>query len=199
MPNDSENLAALIGSRICHDLISPIGAITNGLELLELSNTAPTPELSLVSQSAANASARLRFFRLAFGTASPDQIVSATEIKSLLSETHTDGRLSINFLVNQSHPRPIVQAMLLALLCAEQAVPFGGEIEIRDSSGKWTITARSKRIEVIEDHWKLLSGGGQSHGVSPAAVQFLMLPDILTIMHLKPVVQLSESKVIIQF
>ena len=65
------DLAALISSRICHDLISPIGAINNGLELLGMSGQSlDTPEMSLINESVQNASARIRFFRIAYGAAS---------------------------------------------------------------------------------------------------------------------------------
>ncbi len=63
MSHTHSNLATLIGSRICHDLISPIGAIHNGLELLELSGgMSQTPEMQLIVESCANARARVTFF-----------------------------------------------------------------------------------------------------------------------------------------
>ena len=62
------NLAALIGSRICHDLISPIGAINNGLELLDMNGGVQGAEMELISGSVGNAGARIRFFRIAFGS-----------------------------------------------------------------------------------------------------------------------------------
>ena len=58
---DKPDLAALIGSRICHDLISPIGAIGNGVELMMMDGTAKTPELALIAESVANANARIRY------------------------------------------------------------------------------------------------------------------------------------------
>ena len=64
---DQTDLAALLGSRICHDLISPIGAIGNGVELLMMEGGTPSPELVLIAESVAAANARIRFFRLAFG------------------------------------------------------------------------------------------------------------------------------------
>jgi histidine phosphotransferase ChpT len=67
--SDQPDLAALIGSRICHDLISPIGAIGNGVELLLMEASGKGPELSLISESVAAANARIRFFRVAFGAA----------------------------------------------------------------------------------------------------------------------------------
>ena len=82
-PPECPDLAALIGSRICHDLISPIGAIGNGLELLSMSG-AGGPEVALISDSVANANARIRFFRIAFGHASPEQGTSRSEILSIL-------------------------------------------------------------------------------------------------------------------
>ena len=69
MSQTNVNLSALIGSRICHDLISPIGAINNGLELLGMSGNTPGPEMELIHDSVGNASARIRYFRVAFGAA----------------------------------------------------------------------------------------------------------------------------------
>ena len=54
------DITGLVGARICHDLISPIGAIGNGIELLGLTGVAPGPEMQLISDSAAGAQARVR-------------------------------------------------------------------------------------------------------------------------------------------
>ena len=68
---DNTKLTALVASRICHDLISPIGAIGNGVELLTMeSGGTLRPEFALISESVANANARIRLFRIAFGAAS---------------------------------------------------------------------------------------------------------------------------------
>ena len=56
--SDKTDLAALLGSRICHDLISPIGAIGNGLELLMMDPGTHGPEMSLISESVGHANAR---------------------------------------------------------------------------------------------------------------------------------------------
>ena len=67
MTQDAIELNDLIGSRICHDLISPLGAIGNGVELLTMSGMTEVPEMTLISESVENANARIRFFRIAFG------------------------------------------------------------------------------------------------------------------------------------
>ena len=68
---DPLDLAALLCSRVCHDVISPVGAIVNGLEVLEEEKDADmrTFALDLIKKSAATASAKLQFCRLAFGAA----------------------------------------------------------------------------------------------------------------------------------
>src|ERR1700741_1243116 len=65
------DLAALLCSRVCHDLISPVGAIVNGLEVLEEEKDEATKEfaLELIKKSARTASAKLQFCRIAFGAA----------------------------------------------------------------------------------------------------------------------------------
>ena len=92
---DKPDLAALIGSRICHDLISPIGAIGNGVELMLMDGAPKAPELALISESVANANARIRFFRVAFGAATGDQRIAAPEVLSILSDLTKGGRLKI--------------------------------------------------------------------------------------------------------
>ena len=92
MGQSNINLSALIGSRICHDLISPIGAINNGLELLDMSGRTSGPELDLIQESVGNASARIRFFRIAFGAAG-DQMMGRAEVVSILKDLMDRTRL----------------------------------------------------------------------------------------------------------
>ena len=96
MGDSDVNLAELIGSRICHDLISPIGAITNGLELLDMVGGTQGPEMDLISGSVGSAGARIRFFRVAFGSAS-DQPLGRTEVAELLKDVERAGRVRVNW------------------------------------------------------------------------------------------------------
>ena len=78
------DFAALIGSRICHALISPVGAINNGIELIQMTTPSLGPEMAMISERLTNASARIRFFRIAFGAAG-EQLVGRQEV--ILSST----------------------------------------------------------------------------------------------------------------
>lgn len=173
MPPDPAELAALIGSRICHDLISPIGAIGNGVELLEMAGTAG-PEVSLIADSVAAANARIRFFRIAFGTASADQTLARTEICSVLDDLSRGERLTIDWQVAGDQPRGPVKLAFLLLQCCETALPFGGCLTVSDAEGVWQIRAEAEKMKIDEALWSRLEGGRAP--LTPAQVQFALAP-----------------------
>ncbi|MDK3018242.1 histidine phosphotransferase family protein [Pseudodonghicola flavimaris] len=170
-----QELSALIASRICHDLIGPIGAIVNGLELLEMTGTAPGPELELISDSAFGASARLRFFRIAFG-APGDQMIPRADIAAMLEQIAREGRMSYDWQPDGARSRSEVKLACLGLLCLEAALPRGGSIEVAETHGRWTLTARAERIAVDPGLWAWLEGGGDRVTPVPARIQYLLMP-----------------------
>ena len=112
----ANTLAALISSRICHDLISPIGAINNGLELLELGGEeVVSPEMELIRESVDAAMARIKLFRIAFGLSSPDQNVTQRDLQSILSDVGKSGRVNMTWdAANAS--RVQAQMVMLAVM-----------------------------------------------------------------------------------
>ena len=121
------NLSALLASRICHDLISPIGAIGNGLELLVMSGAGGSgPELTLINDSVLQANARIRFYRIAFGVSAPGQQIGRAEILSILSDMIAGSRLQVEWHIPPELPRVDAKLAFLILLCLETALPYGG-------------------------------------------------------------------------
>lgn len=175
MAVDTANLAALVGSRICHDLISPVGAINNGLELLGMSGTMGGPELELISDSVLNANARIRFFRVAFGAAG-DQQMGRAEVLSVLDDISKGGRMSFNWAPLEGCSRSEVRMAFLAALCLESALPYGGQIKIFCADGNWTVTGEGRKLNVDDALWGHLDGTDTSATITPALVQFAMLP-----------------------
>jgi len=180
MTHTTENLAALIGSRICHDLISPIGAVNNGLELLALTGVPDGPELSLVHDSASNANARITLFRLAFGVASERQFTKSEEITRAWEGGQAGKPVRLIWSGPESLPRPEAQAVLLGCLCAELALPQGGDIRLSRGSGEWRLTITGSRLAYDPVLWGCLSGARAPDTLGPAQVQFLLLPRLLT-------------------
>ncbi len=175
MTGMNTNLAALIGSRICHDLISPIGAINNGLELLNMSGGHTGPEMGLIGESVDNASARIRFFRIAFGAAG-DQMVGPPEVHSILRDLYGEGRLQIDWDLDSSVQRKEVRLAFLAILCAESALAYGGKIGVSTNGERWRLQGRADRINMDDTLWALLSGVPLSFQLQPSQVQFALLP-----------------------
>ncbi len=175
MAVDTANLAALIGSRICHDLISPVGAINNGLELLAMSGAMAGPELELISDSVLNANARIRFFRIAFGAAG-DQQMGRAEIVSVLDDIGKAGRLKYQWNLTEGCSRSEVRMAFLTALCLETALPYGGLITISCADGKWTVVGEGRKITVEAPLWGHVDASDTTANLTPAQVQFAMLP-----------------------
>lgn len=172
-PTTEADLVALVGSRLCHDLISPLGAIGNGVELLSMSGYGESPEVQLITQSVAAANARIKFFRIAFGQSS-DQRLGLNEILAVLEEVSQGGRLAYHWLAAGDCTRRVVKLVFLGLLCLEPALPWGGEVVISEEQGHWRLVAQAKRTKPEPALWAQLSG--QPGALSPAQVQFALLP-----------------------
>ena len=135
-PNPMDNLdfAALLCSRVCHDLISPVGAIVNGLEVLEDDNDESTKTfaLELIKKSARTASARLQFCRLAFGAAgSAGAQVDLGDAESVARGFLEDDKTKLAWnLPRVLLPKNRVKLLLNLLILAGQTIPRGGTLTV---------------------------------------------------------------------
>ncbi len=128
------DLAALLCSRVCHDVISPVGAIVNGLEVLEDENDASMRDfaLDLIKKSANQASARLQFCRLAFGAAgSAGAAIDLGDAEQVAKGFIHDDRLSLTWNAPRLLlPKNQVKLLLNLLLVAMNAIPRGGVMDV---------------------------------------------------------------------
>ena len=131
---DALELAALLCSRVCHDLISPVGAIVNGLEVLDDN---PKPEdrdfaLDLIRKSAKTASARLQFCRLAFGAAgSSGAQIDLGDAQNMAKGHIEDGKNTMTWnLPRLLQPKNRVKLLLNMLIIAQQTIPRGGTLTV---------------------------------------------------------------------
>jgi histidine phosphotransferase ChpT len=136
---DALELAALLCSRVCHDLISPVGAIVNGLEVLD---DDPKPEdrefaLDLIRKSAKTASARLQFCRLAFGAAgSSGAQIDLGDAQNMARGHLEDAKTAIAWnLPRVLLPKNRVKLLLNMMVIAQQTIPRGGVITV-DQTGE---------------------------------------------------------------
>ncbi len=192
------NLAELIGSRICHDLISPIGAITNGLELLDMVGAVQGPEMELISGSVGSAGARIRFFRVAFGSASA-QPLGRTEVAELLKDVERAGRVRVNWNLTEPVPRNQVKLAFLALMCCESAMPLGGVVDISAHGTGWQVIGTADKLNIDPELWKNVATGKFPNKITPAQVQFALLPETAKAMGRRIAVETNSTRVALKF
>ncbi len=138
----------LLCSRICHDLISPVGAINNGIELIEeLGNRVVDEAIGLIGASAKKMSGHLQFFRVAYGFAGTQSIQSFREVRDLVEGILDGGKIGLDWpdaAVPETAPAPGWGKLLLnqAALAAE-GLPRSGTLAIAVSS-----TPTPHRLEV---------------------------------------------------
>lgn len=192
-------IAALVGSRICHDLISPIGAIGNGVELLLPQGLDDGPELMLIADSALNANARIRFFRLAFGLPGLDQSISRDEVARILQDLWQAGRIRISFESSAELSRRDAKLIFLAILCLETALAYGGQINVRREAERWKIEGTAERMKIEPALWSCLADAVPDTDVGPAHVQFLLIPAELKRQHRRMTSEVGETRVAFSF
>ena len=174
----AQTLADLIGSRLCHDLVNPLGAIGNGVELIDMTGSVRGPEMDLIRDAVRDAQARLRFLRVAFGAAGPQQVISAREARAVAQAPWQAGRLDLDWASTADLPRLRVKLGYLMLLCAETALPMGGAVRLGlDSNGQWQLAASGPRIALDAPLWSVLHFGMAAAGrpLRPGEAQFAAL------------------------
>jgi histidine phosphotransferase ChpT len=175
-PDQVADLGALVGSRICHDLISPLGAIGNGVELIALSGQEPSPEISLIAESVESANARIRFFRVAFGAAGEEQTIGAQEVQAIVEGLSRTGRHRVDWAAGGA-PRMEVKLAFLVILCLESALPWGGDIGVSRTGDGWRIEGVAERLKRDRTLWEALGDPAAPLAVSSADVEFPLARD----------------------
>ena len=167
MSNSSVDLASLLCSRLCHDLLSPVGALMNGLELLA---DEKDPEMrqrcfELLEQSARASTDKLKFFRLAFGAAGGfGDSVAAEEVRSLIDAlVVAKDRINVTWVLGVAElSKPAAKVLLNFAQIAIEALARGGEIdiaaEVRDGTSEIAVRAMGPKIAFDETIGSALQG-----------------------------------------
>ena len=176
---DSLDLAALLCSRVCHDVISPVGAIVNGLEVLEDDNDASMRDfaLDLIQKSAKQASARLQFARLAFGAAgSAGASIDLGDAEQVARGLFQDDKISFAWSAPRLlFPKNRVKLLLNLIMIAITAIPRGGSIAANVSGDgercEFIIKAKGLNARIPAYSEALLAGDSESGTVDAHGIQ----------------------------
>ncbi len=203
---DALDLAALLCSKICHDVISPVGAIVNGLELLEEERDADmrAEALELVRRSAKTASSKLQFCRLAFGAAgSAGASIDTGDAENVARSLLTDGRTSLEWnAARLLLPKNKVKLVLNMCLIAAAAIPRGGVIAVSiEGDGETTtlrVTSHGSHVRLASNITGLLAGEPENGAVDAHGIQAYYTGLVAAATHMSIEITSSPEGVIIQ-
>jgi histidine phosphotransferase ChpT len=173
------DLAALLCSRVCHDLISPAGAIVNGLEVLEESKDEETKTfaMDLIKKSARTASARLQFCRIAFGAAgSAGAQIDLGDAENVARGFIEDEKVKLSWgLPRLLLAKNRVKLLLNMLIVAGQSIPRGGTLTVEPIGAgdelAFKITAKGLNARVPQAVPPLLAGGEEGGTIDAHSIQ----------------------------
>ncbi len=156
LKSKTASVVELLASRICHDLVSPVGAINNGVEFMEEMGDDPEQRkeaMNLISHSASQAAAKLMAFRIAYGAGGRDPHVKPEDVQKAFSQLiSADGKISQTWdPYGNLGPKPLPPAFCKMLMCgmmlAAECLVKGGYISVRPGEGNQTlIIAESKDV-----------------------------------------------------
>ena len=177
---DALDLAALLCSRVCHDLISPTGAIVNGLEVLDEKESDQETKnfaLDLIRKSAKAASARLQFCRLAFGAAgAAGAQIDLEDAQNMARAFIEDEKTKLAWnMPPLLVPKNRVKLLLNMLVIANQSIPRGGTITVdpvgEGESPGFRLTASGPNARIPHAVPALLDGASENGSLDAHAIQ----------------------------
>lgn len=170
------DFAGLLCSRLCHDLLSPVGAMANGVELLadEQDETARAQVMELLAESARASASKLKFFRLAFGAAGGfGDVVDSRDVEAAARGLYgRERRIEFDWLVDTpTLGKAAVKALLNLIMLAGDALPRGGHLtagaETHGAATELVVRAEGPRLTLDPALSEALAGRAPSDGLNP--------------------------------
>lgn len=142
----------LLASKLCHDLVSPVSAINNGVELIEdIGGSVVDEAMKLIGDSAGQASRRLRLFRTAYGRAGSEENLPVKEVRQVAENYLTNGKVTLNWSLDQpsthvAEQRGYLKTLLNIIILSEEILAYGGVVSLRPMTDDNVVGCR---IEII--------------------------------------------------
>jgi len=174
-------IAQMLGSRLCHDLITPVSAVSSGLELLEDHSGDNTQDIhDLISKSAKTAAKRLAFYRFAFGYGGVGGLKSISKVREVIEPYLDPQNINLRWDVFQDvleeHDDLQTWAKLLCnlVLCAVESSPYGGELSVSQADSEdfnLSVTMRTPRLAFSENVHEIIEQGSTIENLTPQTIQ----------------------------
>jgi len=195
--------SALMVSRVCHDLVGPLGAVVNGLEVLEDERDAAMRDdaLRLVATSANQALARIQFMRIAFGAAgSAGAELDLNEVGRLVAGLLEGGKVTLEWNVPQAcWPKDWAKLLMNATLLGADCLPRGGVVRVDAAADSavpaFKVHAHGSHIRVAEEVERAIRGEQDSGTVDARGIQPFLTYKLSCAVNARLAIQAGESSV----
>lgn len=177
----TEALTAILASRICHDLISPVGAICNGIALIkEVGDGSIDEELRMIGQSAERASRMLQFYRIAFGAASEASALDRAMLAEMSGALIGVRRIMLDWADRSGPPiaRRDARLLLIMLLCGNALVGMRGTIRVvlpAQTTMPATVVVEGDGVPAEAALIGILQAESDPDDIAPQHVEFALL------------------------
>jgi len=156
-------------------------------------------EMALINDSVSNANARIKFFRVAFGDARPEQFMGAADVRGILTANARGNRMSYHWGTEEKQRRLDVRIAFLLVQCFESALPRGGTIDVSVDGPQWTMTANGPQQRWDVDLWEGLTDPMKKVTHTPAMVQFGLLPEAMNTAGRTMELDRTSERIIVKF
>ncbi len=175
---ENTKLTALVASRICHDMVEPMSAMIQGLEMIKGGDGKVDPDaLSLLDHGVGKAWAKLEFFRFALAGALAEGDSTLEEGREVGHKLYSVLKPELKWSApNIAMPRPAVRVIVNLLLIANECLPRGGTVELTGEAGEVRVTATGARAKLRETTAAALRGDvGElsGHTIQPTLTSLL--------------------------
>lgn len=179
MSIDTSTLIALVSSRVCHDLASPIQALTTALDVLEGDNSAEMREsaIHLIRESTTQASAKVEFMRATFGSLTSGKgDANLGDIKNIAARFIATQKPELIWQIDdENSTRPMARVLMNLILIALDSLPRGGQILVKsfktDDQTEFSIRAEGMRVSLKDSMRAALQGLTPELGFDGRSIQ----------------------------
>jgi len=171
----------LLSSKVCHDLISPVSAINNGVELIEdIGGSVVDEAMKLIGDSAVQASRRLRVFRIAYGRAGSEENLPLRDVRVVCEHYFTGGKIKLVWgeslvLSATSEQQGALKTLINMLIMSEELLAYGGEIRVcaigEDGNEGVRLEVRGRNVHLSDAYRQALSRETEVENLTPRTIQ----------------------------
>ena len=191
--------SALLCSRLCHDVIGPVGAVINGLEVLDDDDDEQMREVAfnLIRKSARQASARLQLCRLAFGAAgSAGADLDLGDAEQVVRSFIEDEKVELVWSApHETRPKNQVKLLLNLILITLGGIPRGGELQVHLSGNAMSVRASGEGAKFSAEVDAVISGNVPESGHDARSIQLQYSLDLATNLGLSLALHVGEGSV----